>query len=97
MTVHIEGVPLAIFVIACVVGYAIYRRSQTQSAVPGTAAPGNAGEAIMVAAAVVTALMLLFTGAGAEADSRQSTPTEQPSPTDSSRQPSATSLETPAP
>ncbi|MCW5251378.1 MULTISPECIES: hypothetical protein [unclassified Streptomyces] len=58
MTVHIEGVHLAILVIACLVGYAVHRRSSGQPA-----GAGGPAEAIMVAAAVVTALVLLFTGA----------------------------------
>lgn len=90
MTVHIEGVRLAIFVIACVVGYGLYRHSRTQLA------PGNAGEAIMVAAAVVTALMLVFTGAEEDANGR-GMPTERHSSTSPPAAPPAAPSGTPAP
>lgn len=89
MTVHIEGAHVAILVIACVVGYGIYSRSRTPSA------PGNAAEAIMVAAAVVSALMLILTGVD-EVDGGRSTPTEPHSPA-VSEQPSAAPSQVPAP
>jgi hypothetical protein len=87
MTVHIEGIHLAILVIACLVGYGVYRRSRTQST------PGNVSEAIMAGAAVVATLVLIITGA--EAGGGQSAPTERDSPPVS--QPSAVSSATPAP
>lgn len=88
MTVHIEGIHLAILVIACLVGYGVYRRSQTQST------PGNLSEAIMATAAVVAVLALIFTEAEAGGGG-QSAPTERESPSVS--QPSAVSSATPAP
>ncbi|QIZ01292.1 hypothetical protein HEP87_56335 [Streptomyces sp. S1D4-11] len=90
MTVHIEGVRLAIFVIACVVGYSLYRHSRTQLT------PGNVGEAIMVAAAVVSALVLVFTGAEQGANDRGA-PTEQHSSTSPPTAPPAAPTGTPAP
>jgi hypothetical protein len=90
MTVHIEGVRLAMFVIACVVGYGLSRHSRTHLA------PGNVGEAIMVAAAVVSALVLVFTGAEEDANER-GTPTEWHSSTSTLAAPPAAPSGTPAP
>lgn len=79
MTVHIEAIHLAILVVACFVGYGVYRHTRTKSA------PGSVSEAIMVAAAVVATLVLIFNGneAGGGGQSapaeRNSLPASQPS------------------
>lgn len=59
MTVHITDVGAAILVVACVVGYLVYRHSKTT---PGSTSKGDLVGAITCGVAVLTALVLLFGG-----------------------------------
>ncbi|MEU9095933.1 hypothetical protein [Streptomyces sp. NPDC048428] len=63
MTVHITDVGAAILVVACVVGYLVYKHSKTT---PGSTSKGDLVGAITCGVAVLTALVILF-GGGADA------------------------------
>lgn len=77
MTVHIEGVRIAIFVVGCLVGYFVFKHSMSTH--PGLSPrPADVGGAIIVACTVMTVLMLLFGDANGDARSDDKVPDIQP-------------------
>ncbi|MFI8387497.1 hypothetical protein [Streptomyces sp. NPDC085540] len=61
MTLHIDDVGLLILAVGLLVGYAVYKHTRVAA---GAASKGDLVGAIGAAAAVITALFLLFGGGG---------------------------------
>ncbi|MBM7088189.1 hypothetical protein JTP67_06415 [Streptomyces sp. S12] len=63
MTVHIDGVRIAIMAVGCLIGYFVFKHStNTHPGLPATR--GDVVGAITAACAVITVLMLLFGDVG---------------------------------